>query len=285
MAAALYSLLFDTADMALSSAGGSEMTVEREMSDSYFFNRVEDHLLAMLFAHLPGKDAARLAYVCKRWREVVQGDGSEENIWKVLWKRDFEGYTHELTSTPWPNAPSARYQYASMAAVDDLSCPVWKQVHPTNGQRTVMDRQGSSAAVLNGCAVVYGGWTSGWDTIRNDVHILRSVKRDNGRKVIEWEFIKCRGDFPPPTYGPTVTTLIHPSHGPCLATFGGVLYGSYQGPMNELRLLIPHPSEFASSQQGGGAGGGEGVRAGKTQEIWNWINPPQRSELAGTISQ
>jgi len=132
------------------------------MSPSHFFDRVEDHLLAMLFAHLPGHEVARLATVCSRWKEVVQGDGSDENIWKLLLDRDFSPYTRDSpAATSWTGAPSARLLYARMAAVENLVNPEWKQVYPVNGSRTVLDRQGAAGDVINGCAVVYGGWTSG----------------------------------------------------------------------------------------------------------------------------
>ena len=136
--------------------------VGAHMDQSNFFSSVDDHLLAMLFSHLSGYQVARLSCVCSRWRDVVQGVDCDENIWNILWKRDFEPL--ELDSpaaTPWKGAPSSRLLYARMASVDQLSHPEWKRVYPINGQRTVMDRQGSSAAVLNGCPVVYGGWTSG----------------------------------------------------------------------------------------------------------------------------
>jgi len=132
------------------------------MSPSHFFDRVEDHLLAMLFAHLPGHEVARLATVCLRWKEVVQGDGSDENIWKLLLDRDFSPYTRDSpAATSWTGAPSARLLYARMAAVENLVNPEWKQIYPVNGSRTVLDRQGAAGDVINGCAVVYGGWTSG----------------------------------------------------------------------------------------------------------------------------
>ena len=72
------------------------------------------------------------------------------------------------------------------------------------------------------------------------------------------------------TRRPTITALVHPHHGPCLATYGGthftcvagtnvqnidvcistlgVRYGGYQGPISELRLLIPCASEFATAE-------------------------------------
>jgi hypothetical protein len=225
-----------------------------DIGASHFFS-IDDNLLAMLFSHLPGRDLARLACVCTRWREVVQGEGSDEGIWKVLWKRDFEPFILDSpSSTVQTDGLSARAMYARMAAIDQLVSPTWMQVFPTNGHSTVMDRQGTSATVLNGCPIVYGGWTSGWDTIRNDVHVLR---RRGSR--LEWDGIACKGDFPPPSYGPTVTSLVHPVHGACLATYGGVLYGSYQGPINELRLLIPSPMEFGSQGEGAEAGAAGGV--------------------------
>ena len=283
------------------------------------FDSVEDHLLAMLFAHLPGKDVARLACVCSHWRQVVQGVGSDENIWSALLRRDFAPYVLDSpASTPCPAVGGARSMYSHMAVVDSLCSPSWKAVYPTNWRRTVMARQGSCATVLNGCPIVYGGWTSGWDTIRNDVHALRA-KDDvevNGRKQLEWEALACQGPPPPPSYGPAATSILHPVHGPCLAVFGGVLYGGYQGPVNELRFLIPPPSEFATPEsvaEGGaeaqeqacaGAGGSgraslkdplpdsvaaDGVpeahctsaKNGRTKKRWTWIDPEQRSELAG----
>jgi len=138
------------------------MVARKEFAPSLFFDRVEDHLLAMLFSHLDGRGVARLAGVCSRWRDVVQGEGCDENIWKTLWRRDFEPFeTDSPSATPLTGPPSLRLQYSHIASVDLLSNPLWKQVFPINGRRTVMDRQGSSAAVLNGCPVVYGGWTSG----------------------------------------------------------------------------------------------------------------------------
>jgi hypothetical protein len=257
------------------------------MSASRFFNSVEDHLLALLFSHLPGVDVARLASVCTRWREIVQGEGSDDAIWKILWKRDFEPFIPDSpASTVGTDGESARTAYCCMAAIDQLANPMWTQLHPTNGHNTVMDRQGSSAAVLNGCPVVYGGWTSGWDTIRNDVHVLRR----RGCKL-EWDAILCEGSPPPPSYGPTLTSLVHPLYGACLAAFGGVLYGSYQGPINELRLLVPNPAEFErkgckySQAEESSEGGGGGVHKLGTSSSercpWKWINPPQRSEIAG----
>jgi len=62
-------------------------TVAGGMGGSHFFDRVEDHLLAMLFSHLGGREVARLATVCSRWRDVVQGEGCDESIWKTLWRR------------------------------------------------------------------------------------------------------------------------------------------------------------------------------------------------------
>ena len=111
------------------------------------FNHLEDHVLAMLFSHLPGQHVARLACVCARWREVVQGEGSDESIWKLLWDRDFAPYLLDSpASTPLTGFEEARLKYVRMAAVDQLCNPTWRQVHPTNGSRTIMDRQGSSAA-------------------------------------------------------------------------------------------------------------------------------------------
>ena len=72
------------------SMGGNGLP--EDMSASCFFNSVEDHLLALLFSHLPGVHLAWLAIVCPRWREIVQGPGSDDTIWKVLWKRDFVPY-------------------------------------------------------------------------------------------------------------------------------------------------------------------------------------------------
>lgn len=149
-------------EWAAGAAEGSVGGIETQMAKSHFFIRVEDHLIALLFAHLPGRDVARLATVCSRWREVVQGDGSDENLWKLLWDRDFEPYMRNSpAATSWTGAPSARLLYARMATVDQLSNPEWKQVYPINGRRTVMDRQGAAGDVFNGCPVVYGGWTSG----------------------------------------------------------------------------------------------------------------------------
>ena len=164
------------------------------------FDSVEDHLLAMLFAHLPGKDVARLACVCSHWRQVVQGVGSDENIWSALLRRDFAPYVLDSpASTPCPAVGGARLTYSHMAVVDSLCSPSWKAVYPTNWRRTVMARQGACATVLNGCPIVYGGWTSGWDTIRNDVHALRAKEdvKVNGRKQLEWEALACQGPPPP----------------------------------------------------------------------------------------
>jgi hypothetical protein len=133
---------------AAAEGSGTQMA---DCGESQFFSCVEDHLLAMLFAHLPGSDVARLAGVCRRWREVVQGDGSDENIWRSLWFRDFRPYAQEADAAArWPSAPSIRHIYAWESRVDNLLRPLWTPVHPSNGPKTVMDRQGAAGAVFNG---------------------------------------------------------------------------------------------------------------------------------------
>ena len=77
--------------------------------------------------------------------------------------------------------------------------------------------QGSACAVFKDEFILYGGWTSTWNTIRNDLHVLRlGTGRSNAKEqskaipepqksssggLLHWVPVSCDGDYPPPSYG------------------------------------------------------------------------------------
>ncbi|KAJ1475913.1 hypothetical protein T484DRAFT_1826541 [Baffinella frigidus] len=259
---------------------------------------------------------ARMAGVCTRWRELVMGEANEAHLWRTLYARDFEPLVEQgpaRTLLP-PRAgvaapgPAARHRYGDAASVDGLVCPTWIQLYAKQARQTVGSRQGCAGCVLRGELVVYGGWTNGWQTIRNDINLLHIVDpppaplhtfpadgkdseagaaertgrahmdevggaggwgggaaketaKDVEKKELKWEAVKCSGSAPTASYGPTITTASHPEHGDILLVFGGVRHGGYQGPINDLRMLVPAPASSdaadAPPHQGPG-GGGEG---------------------------
>ena len=105
----------------------------------------------------------------------------------------------------------------------------------------VSARQGASCCNFQGKPVVYGGWTNGWNTIRNDVNILKTseVQSSEGevKKVLEWETLSCGGCSPPCTYGPVIVAAESKECGECLVVHGGVQFGGYAGPVCDLRVL------------------------------------------------
>ena len=91
------------------------------------------------------------------------------------------------------NSTSAYHVYKQNYMVQTLAQPKWTQISAENGDDTAVNRQvrpflrrsfsfehliteptqGAACAAFRGELVLYAGWTSTWDTIRNDVHILR----------------------------------------------------------------------------------------------------------------
>jgi len=118
---------------------------------------------------------------------------------------------------------------------------------------------------------------------------------------LSWHKVDCVGDLPPPSYGPTLTAMTHPKYGDCLAVFGGVLYGGYQGPINELRVLVlKEDSDEAGANEKGQLHKGDAQersgtigskiqppkgsgpeKCGQMDETWTWLNPDQSSSIQG----
>ena len=91
------------------------------------------------------------------------------------------------------NSTSAYHVYKQNYMVQTLAQPKWTQISAENGDDTAVNRQvrpflrrsfsfehliteptqGAACAAFRGELVLYAGWTSTWDTIRNDVHVLR----------------------------------------------------------------------------------------------------------------
>lgn len=90
---------------------------------------------------------------------------------------------------------------------------------------------------MNGKLYIFGGWMSS-NRISNDVVCLSQAP--DGRLV--WNLVSTtQGERPQPVYGCTISAVTSQTHGECLVTHGGVIWGGYQGAVshhwNASRLL------------------------------------------------
>ena len=120
--------------------------------------------------------------------------------------------------------------------IGNFSSVTW---HLANVKREAVAgrRQGAGYTLMNGKLYIFGGWMSS-NRISNDVVCLSQAP--DGRLVWNW-VSTTQGERPQPVYGCTISAVTSQTHGECLVTHGGVIWGGYQGAVshhwNASRLL------------------------------------------------